>query len=289
MRELNRRRNWSGRLLMLAGVGLILAGCNRIGLVYDHLDWLAARRVNSFVALNPQQQQQFDLTFGSQWQQHRGTQLPLYAADLRALAEAAQQPISPEQLHGYAGRVQRHGKSLADEALPDSAALLSLLDDPQVHSLLTEIDRRNAKAQKKRTAMSDAQWRDERYDKAVDMLKEWTGDSSPAQRARIRSWADALRRNTAVDHARAKSWRNAFAEVLKHRRDPDFAMQLQQMFVRQDGGNEVDEAARSAAIEALIADVSNIATPTQRSYFSDRLTKLASDLEALAAKPPTSG
>jgi len=277
----------SRRIALATGLALLLlaAGCSRIGLVYNRLDTLAHFQIGRYVHLDPQQRAGFDARFAAAWDWHRRTQLPLYAAELRQLAEqAASAPLSVQQVGQLGERWREHADRATVESLEVAAPTLASLTDRQVDELLAAIEKRAAKEKQKLQKLDDREWREFRTKEAADRLDEWTDLVTPEQRQRIERWASQLKRPP-PDPQSAR--RQQFADLLKTRREPGFEQRLQAYAFEPFTGEiaEINEP-QTQASRQLLADLSALLTAKQRAYLRDKFADMAAQMDELSARQP---
>src|SRR5579859_1093672 len=119
---------------------LLLGGCSLTRLAYDHLATLLRWEAGDYVDFTAQQDRDFDTEIHRVWNWHRRTQLPLYAADLRGLADEVRAgPLSFDQVKAFSDKVNQHWDDLAEAALPGYVRLHAELDDAQVVELIQHI------------------------------------------------------------------------------------------------------------------------------------------------------
>jgi len=259
---------------------LISAGCGRVGLVYNRLDTLARLQLGRYIDLDAAQKAQFDQHFDALWRWHRSEQLPRYAAELRQLQTLALAPISPATLQPLGDQLRRHARTLTAETLAALAPTLASLRDDQVSALLAKLADDRERQARKQARLSDAKWREQRADTAIDRLDDWAGSVTPAQRQRIEAWAAQLQRDDDQDDARDQAGRQQFETLLRQRREPGFSDRLVGFALAPFDEPEPD-AARDRTRQ-LLADLSALATPRQREHLARRLGELADELDALA-------
>ncbi|MDB5967812.1 MAG: hypothetical protein JWQ90_262 [Hydrocarboniphaga sp.] len=259
---------------------LLVAGCSSIGLVYNRLDTLAHFQIGRYVDLNPQQRADFDSRFNALWAWHRRSQLPLYAHDLRELAQTAAAPLTVQQLQQIGERWREHADRTTRESLRVAAPTLAALSEPQLRDMLAAIDKRAAKETGKQQKLDDTQWRETRVKEAAERLAEWASSVTPAQRQRIDLWADSLKRPPPDPQA---ARRRQFAELLKTRRDAGFEQRLQDYAFAPFTGEiaEMNEP-QTQASRQLLADLSGMLTAKQRAYLRDKLNDMAAQIDELS-------
>lgn len=267
---------------------LLLTGCSLTRLAYDHLPALLRWEAGDYVDFTAQQDRDFDVEIHQVWRWHRRTQLPLYAADLRGLADEARAgPLSYEQVHAFSERVNQHWQELADAALPGYVKLHAQLDDAQVAALIQHIRKDVAQRARKRLKRSEAERRDKLVDDMQDSLKQWIGRPNDRQRAMVRAWAAQVQLTTPRQEAERGSGVDRYAALLATRNQPGFEQRVRGYVRAPEEGQDVeahDLAERDRWLH-LLADLSATLEPEQREHFCKRLLGYAQDFEELAAEP----
>jgi hypothetical protein len=271
-------------LLLLCALATTSA-CSTLKFTYNRLDWLATWQLAHFVELQPPQRQFFDERFDALWRWHRGTQLALYASDLRGLADRVAQPLAPGQVEQYLRLTQGHLDRAVDEVLPDTARMLRSFDDRQVQSMLAEMAERRAERAEDAAGLDEAERREQAGKRMERSLKRWVGSLTREQERRVHEWSGQRRESGPLWLQYEEAWAAAFAEVLARRHEPDFEGRLAALFEEPalPQRAQVDEVERHnrAAWVALMADLSARLEPRQRERLRRRIHDLADDLEAL--------
>jgi hypothetical protein len=269
---------------------LLLGGCSALKLSYNNLDWLVEWRLGRYVDLQPPQKELFDRGFRDLWSWHRGTQLKLYAGDLRELAQAAERPLSPQQVETYLALATEHAARALREAVPDTARILQTFSDAQVAELLESLAKRRRKQAEEEKDL-DAQDLIERAEEQMNKnLKRWLGPLGKEQKRRVAEWARSRQYADGIWHQYQEAWAEAFTAVLAHRAEPDFPVHLGELF-REAKVPYGETMARMQAhnrrlfIE-LMSQLSRTLSAEQRRHLQGKLRELADDLEELAAQKP---
>lgn len=276
------------RLLALLSC-LALGSCSAIKASYNHLDWLVDWQVSRYVEFAPEQRVVFEDAFQEFWDWHRGTQLTLYAADLREIAARADAPFSREQVGNYYERATDHANRAMRAALPESARVLATLDDEQVRELLDRLAKKREDTRQKNLDLGIKGLQKQSERNMSKNVKRWIGSLSNEQEARIRDWAHD-RRYAGDQWVRyQESWAERFAGALAERRQPGFEQKLAELLqdVRVPEKEPLGrlQAANRRAWIALISDLSQTLSATQRGRLRESLTGFAADLDTLAAQP----
>jgi len=271
---------------------LLLAACSATRLAYDHLDTLVRWQASDYIDMTATQRQDFNAELYGLWSWHRSSQLPLYAADLKQLADEVQAgPLSLQQLDAAGARITEHWNSLIAQAMPGYARLHADLSDAQVADMVRRIDRQIEHKSRKRQKQSEAQRREHSADEMDDMLHDWIGRPNPAQHLLVEQWAarepGATQEQEQIKDQETQASLDRYAALLATRTQPGFEQRIGAFILAPEA------PAQRARVEAeqqrwlqLLADVSATLEPSQREHLRQRLLDYAADFDALAAEEP---
>lgn len=276
------------RVAIAAALAVVLAGCTAARTVYNHLDWWASWQLGKFVDLDGPQEALFESGFQPLWDWHRSTQLTLYAADLRELARAANEPLSSEQVADFLQRATAHSWRVLDEAMPATVRLLQSLDDAQVREMVERLDERREDRAEEAREMTLEELADEAAHDMRDSLKTWLGRLTPEQNERVARWAAERRYDPALEGAYQEAWLDAYADLLASRARPDFGERLRAFF------REPPVTLRAAVVQKrdanrrlwirFMSELSAGLSERQRKHLRHELRELAELLDELAAE-----
>ncbi len=266
---------------------LLLAGCSLTRLAYDHLPRLLRWEAGDYVDFTAQQDRDFDSEIRKVWDWHRRTQLPLYAADFRGLADEVRAgPLSDEQVRAFSDRVNQHWQDLADAALPGYVRLHAELDDAQVAEMIRNIRKDVERRVQKRLKRSEAQRRDKLVEDMEASLRQWTGRLNARQREMVRQWAAQVQLSTPQQEGQRRNGVDRYAALLAGRNQPGFEQRVRDYVRAPEDGQEVeahDLAERDRWLRLLSA-LSATLESEQREHLCRRLLDYAQDFEDLAAE-----
>jgi hypothetical protein len=276
------------RRLLALFVLVAVTGCSSVKLGYNRLDWLVSWQLNRFVDLDRQQKEVVAERLRVAWDWHRGTQLTLYARDLRELAARAERPLDAAEVERWLAVSQEHASRTLREVVPDIARVLGTFSDAQVRELLRNMAERRAERAGESAELTAAELRERAGKQMLKNLKRWMGPATREQRQRVEQWSNERLYAGTVWQQYEEAWAAAFSDVLLHRDAPDFGQRLAVLFddARAPYAEDMERLQQHnrKAWVGLMADLSASLADKQRRHLRDRLDDLAADLEALAAQ-----
>lgn len=281
-----RARRICWRLVSLVLGALVLSGC-ATRVAYNQLDWIAVWYVDGYVDLHRPQELVLRDLVGRTLAWHRTTQLPAYAALLRALRDELDGPITPETLRGRYGEVEALFVDFRQHVVPDGARLLAMLSDGQVRELFANLEEENADLQEDYSGDTPADRRREQDRMILKNLRRVTGRLTSAQEALVRGHTIAMHELAPQWLERRRAWQRAFRSVLEHsRHDGDFGARLTVLVTDPDqfdgpGYRRLVEE-NQQIIFAMLADLRASLGPEQRRHVRERLDDLAQDFDILS-------
>jgi Family of unknown function (DUF6279) len=287
------------RAVLLLLCALLLSACNFAGALYQTAPKLALFELNSTLDLSSAQYDQGALRLDSIYQWHRKTELPALVAQLQVTSRAAQSGASPAQVAATMDWGIAAARRMAAHTLPQQVELVQSLTNDNLQALQKKYAKDNAKFRKEwgvgepaAEALKTAQ--DKRFDTFLTWAERIYGDLSSEQTRQLRATSDArvLRLDWVVDERVQRQ--QALLAILRAAVDKKLnAAQIQAAL--SDYTAKLDRAStpeRQAFLDlsrtqtaALIAQLTNLATPEQRSYAQKKLQGFAEDFQAISAKP----
>ncbi|MDR3416377.1 MAG: DUF6279 family lipoprotein [Nevskia sp.] len=266
---------------------LLLAGCSAARLAYDHLDSLIRWGVSDYIDFTPAQRLLLEDEIQPVWRWHRGTQLPLYAAELRRFAdEALNGPLSRERIDLYLAHAEAYRQAVSRQALPGTARVLASLDDAQVSDMLERMRKEVARIERKRRKQA-AEGPGEGLERETEpYLRYWTGRFTPEQHQLLLRWAAEVQAGLSQQTQEQYADLDRYAQVLATRVQPGFQQRLSDYFdvIASGGERQSQEAAERERLLRMLTELSALLQPQQRQHLHDRLLDYAEDCEVLAAE-----
>jgi hypothetical protein len=122
---------------------------------------------------------------------HRKRALPKYAKVLAGTKERLADGLDERELAWIEAAVRLQARALVERVLPDAAALLAKLDQDQVRYLEAELTEAREEAREE-LARPLADRKDDNAERFVDLVEDWVGPLTEAQRAEIETRSRAL-------------------------------------------------------------------------------------------------
>ncbi len=266
---------------------LLLTACSTTRLAYDHLDILLRWEISDYVDLTAQQRKSLDADLYPLWSWHRRTQLPLYAADLRQLADAVQSgPLSVEQIEIFSAHVAQHWQDLVMETLPGYIRLNAGLNDAQIEGVIQKMSKDIDEAERRREKRSLQDRQKHLVNDMNQQLSDWIGRLNTRQRQLVAQWGAEALPETSAWATEQHAVLDRYAVLLASSSQIGFEDRMRNFLLTQDNSDKsqsVDAVEKKRWIQ-LMADISATLEPAQRKHLRERLLGYAEEFEMLAAE-----
>ena len=275
--------------LLLAISALALAACSATRLAYDNADTMLRFMASSYMDLDAGQSDDLTPRIARFHQWHRSNELPVYAALLRSASQRAARGITAEDVAWGLGNVRSRYRRLAARAAEDGAPVLATLASAQLAALEHKFAENNEKYAKQFLPSDHKERRRAQLKRMLERFRDFAGDLTPDQEARIERFALARERHVALRFEDRQRWQRDFVAALKAERKPEeLGRHLAEMFdkpelrrseefVREDRRWDED-------LGQLIVDLDGSLSPKQRAQVVRRLSDYAEDFAVLSGK-----
>jgi len=275
--------------LLLAISALALAACSATRLAYDNADTMLRFMASSYLDLDAGQSDDLTPRIARFHQWHRSNELPVYAALLRSASQRAARGITAEDVAWGLGNVRSRYRRLAARAAEDGAPVLATLASAQLAALEHKFAENNEKYAKQFLPSDHKERRRAQLKRMLERFRDFAGDLTPDQEARIERFALARERHVALRFEDRQRWQRDFVAELKAERKPEeLGRHLAEMFdkpelrrseefVREDRRWDED-------LGQLIVDLDGSLSPKQRAQVVRRLSDYAEDFAVLSGK-----
>ena len=279
------RKTALGLLLAIGALGL--AACSATRVAYDNADTMLRFMASSYVDLDAAQSDDLTRRIARFHQWHRANELPLYAALLRSASQRAAAGITAEDFAWGLANVRSRYRRFAARAAEDAAPVLATLAPPQLAALEHKFAENNEKYAKEFLSSDDNARRRKQLKRMLERFRDFAGELTADQEARIRSFALAHERHVALRFEDRQRWQRDFVAALRREHRPeDLGRRLADMFERPELRRSEEFIREDARWEEdlgrLIVDLDRSLSPTQRAHVVRRLSDYAEDFAVLA-------
>jgi hypothetical protein len=180
-------------------------------------------------------------------------------------------------------------RGLAAKAAEDAAPVLATLSSAQLAALERKFAENNEKFATKFLSSDDKERRRAQLKRMLDRLRDFAGDLTPDQEARIERFALAHERHVALRFEDRQRWQRDFVAALKEQHEPqELGRSLADTFFRPElrrSGEFIGEDKRwDEDLGQLIVDLDRSLSPKQRAQVVRRLSGYAEDFAVLAGR-----
>ena len=276
------------RLLASAGV-LALAACSATRVAYDNADTVMRFMASSYLDLDSEQSEELRPLIVRFHQWHRANELPAYAALLQSASRRAAKGLTAEDVSWGLDNLRARYRRLAAKAVEDAAPVLATLAPPQLAALEQKFAESNEKYAREFLPADEKKRRSAQGKRMLERLRDFAGDLTPEQEARIGRFVAANDRHVALRFEDRQRLQREFVALLRQHREPqELGRQLAEMFTRPEARRSeefVREDRRwDGDFAQLIVDLDRSLSPVQRAHVVRRLSDYAEDCTVLAGR-----
>jgi hypothetical protein len=283
------------RVVLLAVLLVLVAGCSTIRFSYNHGDTLLYWWLNAYVDLDSDQSDWVKKDIDKLFQWHRKTQLGDYAGLLANWQrQLAGNPTQADLLADYRD-VKARTELLAFKALPEMAELARSVKPDQIAQMEKKFRKNNEDFRKKFMSGGPDQQRRARFKKAMEQLELWFGRFSGEQEATLQKASDARPLDNEVwmqeRIMRQQKIITLLRRVHQEKLNKDQTMAAIHNLLR-DFFDRMEAPERKAFFDAYVDSTSKfiltairIATPAQKAHAQKRMQGWIDDFHSLAAEP----
>lgn len=266
-----------------------LVSCSATRLAYDNADTVLRFMASSYLDLDAAQSDDLTPRIVRFHQWHRSSELPAYAALLRSAGERAARGITAEDVAWGLANVRLRYRGFAAKAAEDAAPVLATLAPAQLAALERKLAEDNAKFAKKFLSSDDKDRRPAQLKRMLERFRDFAGELTPEQEARIERFALDHERHVALRFEDRQRWQRDLVAALKEQRESQaLGRSLAEMFTRPElrrSEEFVREDKRwDEDLGQLIVDLDRSLSPKQRAQVVRRLSDYAEDFAVLAGR-----
>ncbi len=271
-----------------AGLALVLAGCNKIKLVYESSDWLLTYSVEDNFDLDKPQRALLKEEVDAYFHWHRKELLPVYADFATFVADSLRNGMRPSEVDSGYARYRELYRMTMEPALDKSVNLLVSLSPEQVDQWLEHVHKKNAKMHKDFSGSLEERL-DHRYAKIVDELEDWTGKLTKDQKARIKALNHTLPWNGNLRLEVREKVQEHLGDILRKKAPrEEVRAYLANYLLDTDSLKSEEYRIRNhdfqVRLKIMIYQIHNLLTPEQKRRAIQQVEKLATEFRALSAQ-----
>jgi hypothetical protein len=274
--------------LLLAACGALVS-CSSTRFAYDYADTALRYMASSYLDLDPVQEQEMRSRIVQFHEWHRAKELPAYAALMRSASERAARGITAEDVAWGLASVRARYRRFSSKAAEDAAPVLATLSPDQIAVLERKFAENNRKFEKEFLASDDDKRRRAQVNRMLERFRDFAGDLTPDQEARIERFASAHESHVALRFEdRRRLQREVIAALNGQRQAQDLGRSLAETFDKPERRRSeafiVADKAWDEDLGQLIVDLDGTLSAKQRASVVRRLSDYAKDFAALAGE-----
>jgi hypothetical protein len=266
-----------------------LAACSATRIAYDNAPTMLRFMVPGYLDLDTEQSEDLRPRIARFHQWHRSNELPLYTALLQNASQRAARGLTAEDVAWGLANVRLRYRRFAAQAAEDAAPVLATLGPAQLAVLEKKFAENNEKYAKEFLSADDKKRGRAQGKRMLERFRDFAGELTPEQEARIERFALAHERHAALRFEDRQRWQRDFVAALeRERKPPELGRNLADMvykpelrrsqeFIREEKRWDED-------LGQLIVDLDRSLSPKQRAHVVRRLSDYAEDCAVLAGR-----
>jgi hypothetical protein len=282
-----------GRVLFLAFLMVLAAGCSSIRFTYNHGDTLLYWWLNAYIDIDGDQSDWVKKDIDNLFQWHRSTQLRDYAGLMTKMQrQLGDGNVTQDELLADYRDIKARTELLAFKALPQLADLAMGIKPDQIAQMEKKFAKNNADFRKKFMSGSVQDQQEARFKKSMEQFDLWFGSFSREQEAALRKASDARPMDNEIwlqeRTLRQKKIITLLRRVQGEKLNKEQTMSaihglLRDMFDRMDAPDRKAffDAYVDNTVKFIITAV-RLSTPEQKAHAQKRMQGWISDFNALS-------
>ena len=272
-------------LLLLALASL--AGCSGARLAYNNADTVVRWMADDYFALEGAQEEDFKQRLARFHAWHRSEELPRYSVLMTSAGDKLADGLTAGELLWAWENVKGRYRRMAAYAAPELAAVLATLTPAQFERLDKKFAESDAEYTKKHLKGGEAEQRERRDKRNLELMREWFGDLSDEQEAQLKISSAKLPLLYELRLQNRERRQGEFVALLKAYRSPaELEPRLKQWLTGWEEGaspeyRRLSELHREGYIQMLL-ELDRGLTPAQRVHAVTRFYEYAEIFKALA-------
>jgi hypothetical protein len=276
------------RVLFIAGLSLLFAGCSRVQFAYNQLDWLIPYYVDTQIELTDSQEDYLQQRVDALLDWHCSTHLKAYADLLRSANTDFQNgTMSEQKLRHLFSQVELYWKEIKQQANPAIAHLLLTASDSQVEELFNNFTNKDIEWLEWFDALSDEELRLDYQKNMTKELERWFGPLQASQQRAVVDWSLRFEPLGMESYKARYRWHESLRDLMEQRDDvKTFNSGVEQLLVNTEMIYTSEYVSRvdhntKISIE-LILFVGSRLDDSQRKHLARKVGSVVGDFDQLA-------
>jgi hypothetical protein len=264
-----------------------LAGCSGARLAYNNADSVVRWMADDYFAFEGAQEADFKARLAGFHAWHRSEELPHYSVLMTSAGDKLADGLTAPKLLWAWESVKGRYRRMAAYAAAELAAVLTTLQPAQFERLDKKFAESDTDFAKKYLKGGEAEQRERRDKRNLDLMREWFGDLSDAQEAQLKTSSAKLPLLYQLRLQNRQRRQGEFVALLKTYRSPaELEPRLKNWLTEWDEGaspeyRRASELHRELYIQMLL-ELDRGLTPAQRAHAVTRFYEYAEIFKALA-------
>jgi hypothetical protein len=267
---------------------VVLAGCSGMTrLAYNNADLFLRKMAGDWFDLDAAQSDELKVRMRRFHQWHRANELPQYVAFLRTAERRFSKGLTAEDVAWGLSTARARFRAAAARAAEEAAPILAGLSPAQISVLEHKLAESNAKYTREALPGDERKRNRAQTRRMIESLRQWTGDLTRDQEARVERFVRAHDRFTTMRFEdRVRGQREALALLRKRLPAKELAPRLAQHFTEPDSRRSDEYRREEKRWEGdfgkLLAELSATLSPEQRANVMNGIERYADDFAILA-------
>jgi len=277
-------------IALVAAALALLAGCaGMTRLAYNNADLIVRKMANDYLDLDATQSEELRVRARRFHQWHRANELPQYAAFLRTAEQRFSKGMTAEDVAWAMSTARTRYRVLAVKAIDDTASMLAGLSQEQISLLDRKLSDNNARYARDLLPADERKRVRAQTRRMVDALRQWTGEVSRDQEARVERFVRAHDRHAALRlEDRQRLQRDAVGLLRQRLPAKELAPRLAKLFTEPDYRRSEEFRREDKRWETdlgkLLVELYGTLSPAQRAHVVKRIESYADDFGVLAGE-----
>ncbi len=268
---------------------LLFSGCSRTRFVYNYLDLFLLWKLDDYVTLNNEQEDEVKQQLQLLLEWHRKDQLPRYIQFIEQIQKNTQTKMTEEQFQQYFETIEVFLRDLMIQAEPDISKLLFLLDLEEQNELIKNLSEKQEQLEKKYLKLNQEKYKKKRIKRTEKSLKRFIGKLTTRQKKSLTDWADKMVPSRKLWLENRRTWQAQFQEILsKDKSCSDKQNELKRLLIntKQFRSSEYQSTLiqNQRTIFSMLETIHHQLSEKQKKHLDKELGKIKNDFVSLLNK-----